>query len=431
MTSVLEGYAQRQAQRQASGTSSGSTTTSTSPTLGTPDGSLAYSQQLGERAAAMGLNNPFASSTSVNVQKPTGVDFSMPTKTVVPSTTLAGGQTVSSIMKRRADLERQYIQAMKPTSLETGLTDQLNNSKKLSRQAELAFMDETRKLQETGALTKEQSMPFLSETSRRFADESARLGIGMSGMADALNAEVSRRQSSMDGITKLMQFDNENFSLLQDLQKMTMPQMIGSPQVDSFTGEVRAFMQDPMTGQIQMQSLGNVGASKEYLQTGTYQDQNGDQIFWGLTPDGQIEAQPIGGYATVGAGGYTGGGSTSGGNTIPGGQPPVNQPKLTPTQLNNAAAMLGISPEEYRKMDPQLQIFFASPNGKQFIQDLGEMMSGEASYDGILGGIQSSPQPEVVKDKMIKLLDAYAANLPKEAPKEESWWDRLKSRFKE
>lgn len=132
--------------------------------------------------------------------------------------------------------------------------------------------------------------------------------------------------------------------------------------------------------------------------------------------------RPTGGSSGGGSGGY---------------KVASNAPKLTSTQLNNASSLLGLAPEEYRQMDGQLQLFFTTEGGRNFITDLNDMLAGsdEVSYNEILSGIDRIKQPEVVKDKMIQLLDAYAADLPKEEPApaepedDRNWFQRLIDRF--
>lgn len=233
---------------------------------------------------------------------PQAKDFVTIPKDTTPSDALIGGTSVKDILAKRAQLESDFVNASKPSDIETDLTSQLNTAKQLSRKAQLAFLDESRRIQEASGGTKAGASEFLSDVSRRYADESARQGIGLSGLADALTAEVARRTTTTDGITKQMQFSKDNIALLQDLQKMTMPNLVGSPQVNEMTGEVTVFQQDPQTGRIVSSVVGNVGASKKYIQSGTYQDASGNQVFWGLGADGKIETKSLGGGKGVNGG---------------------------------------------------------------------------------------------------------------------------------
>lgn len=242
-------------------------------------------------AAAMARQN---GATNVNAAMPEGKDFGLPKTDTVQSSALVGGRTVADIMKRRSELEQQVINANKPSQLETDLTSQLNTSKQLSRKAQLDYMDEARRLQETSGVTKAESAGFLSETSRRYADESARMGIGLSGLADALTAEVGKRQVNIDGAKSLLQADKDTVSLLADLQKLTKPDIIGTPNVNESTGEVTVFQQDPQTGAITSSVVGNVGASKKYIQSGIRKNEKGEDVLWGRKSDNTIEQTVLG-----------------------------------------------------------------------------------------------------------------------------------------
>lgn len=223
-------------------------------------------------------------------------DFTALQKESFPSEAMIGGTSVKDILAKRSQLEQDFVNASKQSETEIDLTSQLNTAKQLSRKGQLAYLDETRRIREASGGTTAGASEFLSDVSRRYADESARQGIGLSGLADALNAEVGRRQVTTDGITKQMQFSKDNINLLKDLQTMTMPTLVGSPQVNEMTGEVTVFQQDPQTGAITSSVVGNVGASKKYIQSGTYEDSaTKAQMFWGLNPNGQIEIKSLGG----------------------------------------------------------------------------------------------------------------------------------------
>lgn len=109
--------------------------------------------------------------------------------------------------------------------------------------------------------------------------------------------------------------NNQQFiSNLEQLQKLTQPN-IASTQYNQLTGEVSAVVQDPNTGQISMQSLGNIGAQKQYISTSTLRDATtGQNYMVGVKPDGGIDKIPLGvqtalpGVLTInpsGQGGYT------------------------------------------------------------------------------------------------------------------------------
>lgn len=119
----------------------------------------------------------------------------------------------------------------------------------------------------------------------------------------------------------------------------------------------------------------------------------------------------VSGMAKVSSGGG-GGSSSSGGSTTP----HPNAPKLTPTQLNTGSSLLGLAAEEYRALDPSVQTFFVGNGGKAFMGALNDINSGESTWEDVMEGIQSSIQPQPVKDYMHKVLNSVAR--PTEAPTE-------------
>lgn len=239
------------------------------------------------------LNNTGVTPTaSTNVQS-NAPDFTMPKRDVVPSSSLIGGLSLSEILDTRKQLQRQVLEANKPTQNELDLTDQLNATKKLSRDAQVEYRRQEERLLGQGGATREQTTPFISETAKSYQRSLADVGTSQSGLADLLEAEINKRKSNVDYATGLLNADKENISMLQDLQKSTRPDVL-STQVNDLTGDVTAFIQDSMGG-ITSQNIGNVGAKKQYVQSGTYQDASGNQVFWGMNPSGQIETKNLGG----------------------------------------------------------------------------------------------------------------------------------------
>ncbi len=234
-----------------------------------------------------------SSTGNIATAQPAGVDFKVQPTNVAKSTSLAGGRTAQDLLNRRAELEQAAISANAPSQAETDLTEQLGQVKQLSRKAQLALSRETERLQTTPGLTQEISQNFTSDTARRYARTIGDLGVGASGIADALQAEVAKRTSAVSAAEGLLKADRESLSLLNDLQKMTRPDIIGSPSVNQLTGDITVIKQDPMTGSIVSEVIGNAGVSKNYIQSGTYQDASGAQKFWGLNSNGTIDTKSI------------------------------------------------------------------------------------------------------------------------------------------
>jgi hypothetical protein len=227
-----------------------------------------------------------------------GVDFSVPRSNVAKSTALAGGMTAQDLLNRRTELEQAVVNANTPSQTERDLTEQLNATKQLSRKAQLALNRETERLQTTPGLTQEIAANFTSDTARRFARTIGDLGVGASGIADALNAEVAKRTSAVSAAEGLLKADKDTLALIQDVQKMTNPNLIGSPQVNQVTGDVTVFRQDPQTGTITTEMVGNVGASKSFISTNfsTETDAQGNKVnvLYGINPNGTVTKQTLG-----------------------------------------------------------------------------------------------------------------------------------------
>lgn len=244
---------------------------------------------------------------NVATAQPRGADFAVPQSSVARSTALASGRTVQDLLNRRAELEQAAISANAPSQAETDLTEQLNQTRQLSRKAQLALSRETERLQTTPGLTQVISQNFASDTARRYARTLSDLGVAQSGLADALSAEVSKRTSAVSAAEGLLKADRDTVSLIQDLQKMTNPTLIGSPQVNQVTGDVTVFRQDPQTGAITSESVGNVGPSKSFISTNfsTETDAQGNKVnvLYGVNADGTVSTIKLGVSGTAGAAG--------------------------------------------------------------------------------------------------------------------------------
>lgn len=273
--------------------------------LNTPTNPSAPAPKVGGAELADGsisqTGNTPLSSTALNVAQPTGQDFTVPKNTSVPSTSLVGGSTMSDLLKKRSSLEQAAITANTPTDVERDLTKQLNDTKQLSRQASLALTRETERLQTQSGVSQEISNNFVSDTARRYARTIGDLGVGASGLADQLNAEIAKRTANVNAAQGQLTADKDTIGLLSDLQKLTQPNVIGSPNVNQATGEVTVFTQNPQTGSITSNAVGNVGTTKTYLQTGTYVDpRTQGTVFYGVTPAGVIDTHILSGGGTGG-----------------------------------------------------------------------------------------------------------------------------------
>ena len=109
-----------------------------------------------------------------------------------------------------------------------------------------------------------------------------------------------------------------------------------------------------------------------------------------------------------------------------------NPAGLTNTQINEGSARLGTLPDAFKSLNQQVQIWAISPAAKTFFDTVSKMSAinedDRVKYDDILTSINSSSQPQVVKDQMIRYLDQSAGNLTE--TKGLSFWDKLVSIIK-
>lgn len=253
---------------------------------------------------------------------PTGFNptkFSVNVPTTVPTDALKGAPTAGQVSATYRPLAKQFeeyqatqranqqalLGALKPTEQENQLTEQLRS---LNQQARVETERSENRLAPTFAITGEQA-----------AIERQR-SIQAQGYASQLQALVDARSTQIDGLKTAMQFDQQNFEALVNLQKLTKPDVL-STQVNKETGDVTAFVQDA-DGNLTSQVIGNIGAEaqKPYTSTGTYSnDATGQQYFFGVTPDGQIETIALPGSAGLKPTAIKGSGGTSTKGTTQGG----------------------------------------------------------------------------------------------------------------
>lgn len=98
----------------------------------------------------------------------------------------------------------------------------------------------------------------------------------------------------------------ETINLAMELQKMTRPDVL-STEVNKTTGDLIAVVQDPQTGTVSSQVVGNVGAdaSKDYIaQSVAFDHSRGQDVFRGVNADGTVDIIPLGTTSkTSGSGG--------------------------------------------------------------------------------------------------------------------------------
>lgn len=243
--------------------------------------------------------NADGSLTPTEVPEPPARPVSLDTSNIT-SSMLGGSNTTQGILSqyqtlltKQQDYQNQLLEASKPTAQEQDLTRQINDLDIAERQG---LADIENKAVPLDVVVGEQ------------ANVQRQANLKRQALASQLNVLVNQRSQQVNALQTVLPFTQQNFTNLVNLQKLTQPETIGT-QINKATGEVFAFMQDPSTGKITTQTIGNVGAetaSKAYTNTGTYENAQGQQVFYGVTPDGQIEQTALGNAkkaASTGTGG--------------------------------------------------------------------------------------------------------------------------------
>jgi len=240
------------------------------------------------RALSIGLAT--GDPTQVNqALAPTSPRFTIPAPTTVKSTDLT--TTRSDVLQKQSEFERLFqeqqqaqqalLAAQQPTEQEMALVNQLNQ---LNQQA----------LQEVERAEQRRAPTFAITGEQAAIDRQA--SIRRQGLAAQLEALVAQRGVQVDAATTALQFSQDNFNTLMNLQKLTKPDVL-STDVDPTTGEIFALVQDPQTGEITQQSIGQLTpqvSGVEFTAKGTYTNAQGQEVFWGVTPQGEIVQQVLG-----------------------------------------------------------------------------------------------------------------------------------------
>jgi hypothetical protein len=102
--------------------------------------------------------------------------------------------------------------------------------------------------------------------------------------------------------------------------------------------------------------------------------------------------------------------------------------KLSNTQINNGSSRAGITPDEFKKLDPQIQTYFSGSGGTAFTSMIASINAGKATYEDGIQAIEASVQPPQVKEYMKTLLEKA---LPQTEEKDDGrgFWSKLGSWF--
>lgn len=214
----------------------------------------------------------------------------MPTKADIPSTITPNAfkADVSPYVKAQNDFitqqkarQAEFLAASAPTAQEQALTQQMTALNADARRA---------------ILTAEGS----GDTQRFAAGESSRVAreanLQLQGLTDQLNSLVQQRGVKIDAIKTQMAFDKENFDALQNLSKLTKPDVISTKV--SANGDVYSVMQDP-DGTVRTVKSGNIPPDPEDTQLKWNETKNaqGGTTIWAVDSTGKIVTKVIPGTA--------------------------------------------------------------------------------------------------------------------------------------
>lgn len=196
-----------------------------------------------------------------------------------------GAETQAQTMLAEQNaLQNRILEAIRPTETETQLQARLRES---SQAEEAGVLGATERALGTTRVARavqgEQALITQQEQARRRV------------LADELNALVNQRAVQVDALTQALEFSQENLAGLQTLQQLTKPDVL-STQVDATTGQIIATVQDP-NGNVRTEVIGSVTPEvkeKTLRNTGTFTDEQGNLVFFGIDETGQIIKQVVG-----------------------------------------------------------------------------------------------------------------------------------------
>lgn len=239
-------------------------------------------------------DNSYASGTAtvkppaIEVTNQTPAPLNAPTfnpSQPVPSSVLSSGFTIQDVLGERKRLADELAKSQIASQREQELAQRIKDIETGSTTAQLGLEGQGRGITQD-ILSKQGAAIQRRET------------IAKLPLVNELNTLVSQRSSQIDAVRSQLDLTTQNLNILTELQKMTQPDIIGSPIVDKTTGTISALIRNPQTGQIMQQAIGAVGveeAQKQFVQTGTYTNAQNERVFYGVTPDGRIEQQVLGG----------------------------------------------------------------------------------------------------------------------------------------
>lgn len=238
-------------------------------------------------------DNSYASGTAtvkppaIEVTNQTSAPLNAPTfnpSKPIPSSVLSSGFTIQDVLGERKRLADELAKSQIASQREQELAQRIKDIETGSTTAQLGLEGQGRGITQD-ILSKQGAAIQRRET------------IAKLPLVNELNTLVSQRSSQIDAVKSQLDLTSQNLNILTELQKMTQPDVIGSPTVDKASGNVFVYTRNPQTGQITQSVVGRVSpeTTKEYVQTGTYTNSQNQRVLYGVTPDGRIEQQVLGG----------------------------------------------------------------------------------------------------------------------------------------
>lgn len=202
----------------------------------------------------------------------------------IPSSVLSSGFTIQDVLGERKRLADELAKSQIASQREQELAQRIKDIETGSTTAQLGLEGQGRGITQD-ILSKQGAAIQRRET------------IAKLPLVNELNTLVSQRSSQIDAVKSQLDLTSQNLNILTELQKMTQPDVIGSPTVDKVSGNVFVYTRNPQTGQITQSVVGRVSpeTTKEYVQTGTYTNAQNQRVLYGVTPGGRIEQQVLGG----------------------------------------------------------------------------------------------------------------------------------------
>ena len=272
-----------------------------------PDGTMV--RATGEASADRLMNELGSSPTRFKVDIPENL----------PSQALGSTASTRSVMNTRNSLESTFQNFL---SQQQKLTGQLADTQNLAQNKDYSAtlkelstlrtdiadrkiaaqktLDEYRNPGVARGFANDERLAIKTKAERELADLATREQAAQTTLSNIIDAN----KIATDGIKTQIQINNDTLAAFKEYQALTKPDVLKTD-VNPQTGDVIAFVQDPNTGAVTSQTIGNIGVSAkdQYISTGTYRNGSNQEVFYGVKPDGTA-TQIVLGTSGVGDGGF-------------------------------------------------------------------------------------------------------------------------------